>query len=75
MTQNEENNSFITSKVGKTLLTIIAVFLIFAGPTYIIYGLTVVLKVNTVASFATGFVLFIVGLVMMRFLVQKKIIT
>jgi uncharacterized membrane protein len=74
MTQNEESNSFITSKFGKTVLTIIAVFLIFAGPTYIIYGLAVLLKVNMAASFATGFILFIVGLVIMRFLVKKKII-
>jgi uncharacterized membrane protein len=74
MTQNEESNSFITSKFGKTVLTIIAVFLIFAGPTYIIYGLAVLLKVNMAASFATGFILFIVGLVIMRFLVKMKII-
>lgn len=75
MSENEENNSFITTKFGKTLLTIISAFLIFAGPTYIIYGLAVVLNVNLAASFAIGLVLFIIGLVMMRLLVQKKIIT
>ena len=74
MTENEENKSFISSKFGKILLTIIAVFLIFAGPTYIIYGLAIVLNVNLAASFAIGFILFIVGLVMMRVLVQKKVI-
>jgi len=31
--------------------------------------------VNLAASFAVGIVLFIIGLVMMRLLVQKKIIT
>ena len=79
MTQNEEmkttDNSFIESKFGKVFLTIISVILIFAGPTYIIYGLVVIIKVNIAASFAVGFVLFIIGLVMMRYLVQKKIIT
>jgi len=79
MTENEEiktvDNSFVNSKFGKVLLTIVSVFLIFAGPTYIIYGLAVIIKVNLAASFAVGFVLFIVGLVMMRYLVQKKIIT
>lgn len=75
MSENEEKIGFINSKFGKTLLTIISVFLIFAGPTYIIYGLAVVLNINLVASFAVGLVLFIVGLVMMRFLVQKKIIS
>jgi uncharacterized membrane protein len=74
MTQNEENN-FITSKIGRTLLTIVSVFLIFAGPTYIVYGLAVVLNVNLAASFAVGFVLLIIGLVMMRFLIQKKVVT
>lgn len=75
MSENEEKIGFINSKFGKTLLTIISVFLIFAGPTYIIYGLAVVLNINLVASFAVGLVLFIIGLVMMRFLVQKKIIS
>jgi uncharacterized membrane protein len=74
MTQNEENN-FITSKFGRTLLTIVSVFLIFAGPTYIIYGLAVLLNINLAASFAVGIVLFIIGLVMMRFLVQKRVVT
>ena len=79
MTENEEiktvDNSFVNSKFGKVLLTILSVFLIFAGPTYIIYGLAVIIKVNLAASFAVGFVLFIVGLIMMRYLVQKKIIS
>jgi hypothetical protein len=79
MTENEEikgiDNSFMSSKFGKVFLTIVSVFLVFAGPTYIVYGLGIVLKVDLAASFAVGFVLFIVGLVMMRYLVQKKIIS
>jgi hypothetical protein len=79
MAQSEKmktaDNSFIESKFGKVFLTIISVILIFAGPTYIIYGLAVIIKVDLAASFAVGFVLFIIGLVMMRYLVQKKIIT
>ena len=79
MTQNDEtkalDNSFASSKFGRVLLTIVSVFLIFAGPTYVIYGLTIVAKMDLAASFAIGFVLFIVGLAMMRFLVQKKIIS
>jgi hypothetical protein len=69
------DNSFIASKFGKVLLTILAVFLIFAGPTYVIYGLSVIIKVDIAASFAVGFTLFIIGLVLMRFLVQKRIIS
>ena len=79
MAENEEiktmDSSFIASKFGKVLLTIVSVVLIFAGPTYVIYGLAVILKLDLAASFVVGFVLFVVGLVMMRYLVQKKIIT
>jgi uncharacterized membrane protein len=79
MTENQENQTidtgFLNSKFGRTLLTIISVVLIFAGPTYVIYGLAVILKANLVASFAVGFVLLIVGLVMMRYLVKKNIVT
>jgi tetrahydromethanopterin S-methyltransferase subunit E len=79
MTQNKEiktmDNSFMNSKFGKVLLTIVSVFLVFAGPTYVVYGLAVLIKVDLAASFAVGIVLFIVGLIMMRYLVQKKIIS
>lgn len=78
MAENEENTAvesgMMNSKFWRTLLVILSVFLIFAGPTYVIYGLSIILNVNLVASFATGFVLFAVGLVLMRFLVQKKIV-
>jgi hypothetical protein len=77
MKQNDVKSvdgSFISTKFGKVLFTIVAVFLTFAGPTYFVYGLNVILKVDWVASVIVGLVLFIVGLVMMRYLVQKKII-
>jgi hypothetical protein len=79
MTQNDKNqtvdSSLINSKFGKVLLTIVSVFLIFAGPTYGIYALAIILKVNMAASFLTGFILFAIGIVLMRYLVQKKIIS
>jgi hypothetical protein len=79
MTKNDENqtvdSSLISSKFRKVLLTIVSVFLIFAGPTYGIYALAIVLKVNMAASFLTGFILFTIGIVLMRYLVQKKIIS
>jgi tetrahydromethanopterin S-methyltransferase subunit E len=79
MTQNQEtqtvDNSFLSTKFGKVLTTIIAVFLVFAGPTYVVYGLSAVAKLDLAASFGIGFVLFIVGLFLIRILMQKKIIT
>ncbi len=78
MTENEENTTvesgMMSSKFIRTLLVILSVFLIFAGPTYVIYGMAILLKVNLVASFAVGFVLFAVGLVLMRYLVHKKVV-
>ncbi len=79
MTENEENttveeSSLLSSKLWRTLLTIVSVFLTFAGPTYMIYALAVTLKVDVAASFAVGFVLMAIGLVLMWYLVKKKII-
>ncbi len=79
MTQNEEikaaDSGFMSTKFGKLLFTIVAVFLTFAGPTYIIYVLNVALNMDLAAAALTGFILFIIGLVMMRYLVKLKIIT
>jgi NhaP-type Na+/H+ or K+/H+ antiporter len=79
MTENEQiktvDNTFMSSKFGKVVMTILAVFLVFAGPTYVVYGLAEIIKLNLAASFLFGFVLFIVGLVLMRYLVKNKVIS
>ncbi len=79
MTKNEEiktiSDTFMSSKFGKVVMTILAVFLVFAGPTYVVYGLAIILKMDLAASFGVGLVLFIVGLLLMRYLMKKKIIT
>jgi hypothetical protein len=78
MTENEEINTatgFMTSKFGKVFMTIVSVFLIFAGPTYVVYGLSVLVGVNGYAAFVVGFALFIVGLVMMRYLLKNKVVS
>jgi len=68
-------SGFLSTKIGKVLLTVVAVFLTFAGPTYLIYALVHVAKIDLAISSIAGFVLFVIGLVLMRFLLQKKIIT
>ncbi len=77
MTENNEEIqvSGIESKFTKVTLTILAVFLIFIGPTYIPYLLANVLRLEYFASIGVGLVLFIVGLVMLVFLIRKKVIT
>ena len=70
-----EAQGFLASKFGKTLMVILSVILIFAGPTYIVYGLYVILGLSLVPSFVVGFVLFAVGIVMMWYLVKQKIVS
>ena len=64
----------LSSKFMKVFLVLITAFLIFAGPTYVPYVLTGLLKVNQAASIVFGFVLLIVGLALMWYLIRKKII-
>jgi uncharacterized membrane protein HdeD (DUF308 family) len=76
MTENNENVqvSGLDSKFMKLVLTVVAVFLIFVGPTYIPYLLSDILKVDYIASIVVGGLLFIVGLVMLVYLFRKKVI-
>jgi flagellar basal body-associated protein FliL len=76
MTENNENGQVNTldSKFMKVALMVVAVLLIFVGPTYIPYLLSDILKVDYVASIVVGALLFIVGLVMLVYLYRKKII-
>jgi len=76
MTEKNEDAqvSGIDSKLTKIVLTVVAVFLIFVGPTYIPYLLSDILHVDYIASVAVGAVLFIVGLVMLVYLIRKKVI-
>ena len=69
MVENNEN-----SKLLRVLLIIVTVVLIFAGPTYVSYALFSILNLNYAASIVTGFALFIAGLLLLFFLVRKKII-
>jgi len=64
----------LESKFWRTTLLIVSVLLIFAGPTYVPYVLNSILNLNYVASIVTGIVLLTVGLLMMWYLIRKKII-
>jgi uncharacterized membrane protein HdeD (DUF308 family) len=64
----------LSSKFWRTFLVIVATLLIFAGPTYVPYVLVDIFKVNYATSMVSGIVLLIVGLVLMWYLIRKKII-
>ena len=76
MTEDNENVqiSGFESKFMKVAMTMVAVFLIFIGPTYIPFLLSDVLKVDYIASIGLGAVLFIVGLMVLVYLIRKKVI-
>jgi len=75
MSEDESAGMFdLDSKFMRTTLLIVTVLLIFAGPTYVPYVMNSILNINYVASVLVGLVLLIVGVVLMWFLVRKKII-
>jgi hypothetical protein len=76
MTEDYENVqvSGFESKFVKVAMTIVAVFLIFIGPTYIPFLMSDVLKADYIASIGLGAVLFIVGLAVLVYLIRKKVI-
>ena len=77
MTENEEyeNVTGIYSKFWRITLVIVSMFLIFVGPTYVPYAMVKVLKIQYFVSIGAGIILFIVGMVLMLFLIRKKLIT
>jgi hypothetical protein len=76
MTENDEKVQvgYLDSKFVKVVMTIVTVFLIFVGPTYIVYLMSDILKLDYIASISVGAVLFIVGLVLLIFLIRRKVI-
>jgi hypothetical protein len=75
MTENESSGMIdLNSKFWRTTLLLLAVILVFAGPTYVPLEMVDLLKINYIVSILTGLVLLIVGLVLMWFLVRKKVI-
>gem|GEM_PF-599368 len=67
--------SGMESKFTKVALTIIAMLLIFVGSTYIPYLMYDVLSIDYFASIGVGVVLFILGIVLLIYLIRKKVIT
>ncbi|MCL6578931.1 MAG: hypothetical protein K6T73_06020 [Candidatus Bathyarchaeota archaeon] len=65
----------LDSKFWKAFLFVVAAFLIFAGPTYVVYVLMNVLDISYVFSMISGFALFIVGLVLLWYLIKNKVVS
>jgi len=65
----------LSSKFWKTLLTVLAAFLTFVGPTYVVYVFIRILKIDYFLSMISGIVLFIIGLVLIWYLIRNKIVS
>jgi hypothetical protein len=75
MSEDESAGMFdLNSKFMRTALVIVAVLLIFAGPTYVPYVMNGILKVDYVASVIVGIVLLVAGIGLLWFLIRKKVI-
>lgn len=69
------NRIDLRSKSWKTVLVVLAALLTFAGPTYMVYVFINVLDINYAISMISGFVLFIIGLVLIRYLMKNHVLT
>ncbi|MDI6691659.1 MAG: hypothetical protein QME50_07375 [Candidatus Bathyarchaeota archaeon] len=65
----------LSSKFWRTLLLVLAAFLVFVGPTYVVYVLNIILEINFAVSMVSGFALFIVGLALIWYLLKKGVIS
>ena len=74
MTETEEMEVGGYSKLTRISMIVISMLLIFGGPTYVPYFMSKV-SIDATASAGIGAILFIVGIVFMIFLVNKKVIT
>jgi hypothetical protein len=63
-----------SSKFWKVFLVILAAFLTFVGPTYMIYLFLNILNLSYVLSMISGFIFFVAGLALMWYLIRRKII-
>ena len=77
MTENEENVNVtgIYSKFWRITLVVLSMLLIFVGPAYVPYVMVNILKIHYFVSIGAGLILFIIGMVLMLFLIRKKLIT
>ena len=76
--KNTQDNILIAdlnSAFWKVFLIILAAFLMFAGPTYLVLILINALNVNYGVSMIIGFILFLLGLSIVFFLTKRKIIS
>jgi hypothetical protein len=74
MTETEEIEVGGYTKLTRISMIIVSMLLIFGGSTYVPYFMSKA-SIDATATAGIGAILFIVGIVFMMFLVNKKVIT
>ncbi len=78
MTEDQESGKIgmidLDSKFWRTTLLVISVILVFAGPTYVPYLLNGILNLDYIVSIIVGIVFLAAGLLLMAYLIRKKVI-
>jgi len=76
MTQDKQKTraGMLDSRYWKVILTVIAGFLTFGSP-YLVYLMTNALDIGWFISIGSGCILFVLGLVLIWYLIRKKVIT
>jgi hypothetical protein len=76
MTQDKQKTGagMLESRYWKVILTVIAGFLAFGSP-YLVYLMTNALHIGWFISIGSGCILFVIGLVLIWYLIRKKVIT
>jgi uncharacterized protein YqhQ len=75
-TKNKKSAKFdLNSKTWRTFLIVLAAFLTFVGPTYMVYVLLNVLEIGYAASMLSGLVLLLAGLILIWYLSKKNIVS
>jgi len=76
MTQEKQQTrpGMLESRYWKVIFTVIAAFLTFGSP-YLVYLMVHALKMGWFISIGSGGVLFVIGLVLIWYLIKKKVIS
>ncbi len=75
MTEEKSKTGKLDSKFWRAFLVLLAAAFVFVGPTYVVYVFQRVAAGNYVISMISGFGLFIVGLLLIWYLVRNKVIS
>ena len=69
-TKERSKFSLVNPKLKKTILTLIAVLLTFAGPSYVVFVLKSV--IDYIISAVLGFILFLIGFILLIYLFRER---